>query len=1157
VLGEPLLQTGVDAGQPVGRGRWHAPQASRVVQAGLAATRGSRRRLRRRLAQNGPVVVAPRRSEAPRETRPLPSGARSGALLAGASAASIVANYVFLLAAGRVLGSASYGSLAALLGLLAIVLIPAGALQMAVSREISRRIASGDVRGADDFARTAVRMSVLATVPLVALALVLAAPLADLLHIHSVGIVVLAAATLVSALVFPVAQGVIQGVQRFHALAALYIVPFAVRLPLFGIAAALGYRLGAAIVATLVGSLAATALALAAIREPLAAGEELPRAELRPFLRYLTPVAAGLVGVALLTHVDILIVKARLSADDAGAYAAASAFARVGFFLPATILAVLFPRTAARQARGEQTEDILGRSLIATIALCGALALFYAAAGVGLISASFGRSYAEGGRILAPFAVAIGFYSLAYILVGYHLSRGESRYAWIVTAGVVAQLATLALVAAHEVFVTSSVPALRAGIRQFTAGRTAQLRRVALETSLVLLGTTAFVCAFMWPVVAHLGSTITGSLGSDSTGSVAWFWTLQHETGYHLLGTTHHTMSGAPLGWDEGNGLNIQWFLPYYPGYLATKLFGPVAAYNLVTLAGYVLSGASMYLLVRYLGCARLVAVWAALVFIIFPWHIARAEHASLTHLEVLALLVLALVAATRRPTWIRFGFVGAATFACWLTSGYFGGMAVVTAVAFGLGAAVAIRRRRGLVLAAGTTGAALVASGLVAIGSYASGANAGAGIHRDASALYAYGLRPVELVVPAARHLVFGLGLDSFWARHAHGSNITEISNYLGLLTFALAIGWIVVAYRRRSSMRETRLGEVTAGLVAAFAVGFLFALPSPLGGVSMPSKWLWDRISAFRVPSRWDPLLMTVLLPLAALGLQALWQILARRRRVLGVAAVAVAIAVSFGELAVHTVPRFRTVPVPAEYAALTSTTPNGILAEYPLGYSDIYRLWQRVHDRPLVNGAPDGTTADQVRMVLLDPAEPGTAQSLSLLGVTAIAIHPGGPADVPVEPREPTRATGYRLVGRYPDGASVWDVVARPAPALVVPAGGFLAPTRTGNATIEFPLASQPGTLELRAKAPGVVMLTFATTVQGGGSTTVHIGDGNRDVAVPVAGTTPVAVSVQVPRGRSELFLRPEGSASISVSQPRADATGAEAVLSALPLTSDPGF
>src|SRR5204862_2155838 len=134
-------------------------------------------------------------------------------------------------------------------------------------------------------------------------------------------------------------------------------------------------------------------------------------------------------------------------------------------------------------------------------------------------------------------------------------------------------------------------------------------------------------------------------------------------------------------------------------------------------------------------------------------------------------------------------------------TSGYFGGMAVITVIAFGAGAAVALPRPRGLLLAAGTVGGALVASGLVAVASYVSGANAGAGIHPDVSALSAYGLRPLELVVPTANHLFFHL--NDFWFRHLHGSNPTEISNYLGLVTIALAIVGIVVALRSRTELR------------------------------------------------------------------------------------------------------------------------------------------------------------------------------------------------------------------------------------------------------------------------------------------------------------------------------------------------------------------
>ena len=144
------------------------------------------------------------------------------------------------------------------------------------------------------------------------MALALAKPLAHVLHIHSVAMVVLALLSLSTALVFPLAMGILQGQQRFSDLATLYVLPWLVRLVVLAIAAAAGYRLGGAVFATLAGAVAATVLALVLIREPLRGPGALSRDELVAFLRYLSPVAVGLVGIALVTHVDILIVKAPL-----------------------------------------------------------------------------------------------------------------------------------------------------------------------------------------------------------------------------------------------------------------------------------------------------------------------------------------------------------------------------------------------------------------------------------------------------------------------------------------------------------------------------------------------------------------------------------------------------------------------------------------------------------------------------------------------------------------------------------------------------------------------------------------------------------------------------------------------------------------------------
>ncbi len=1129
------------------------------------------------LAQNGSVLSTPPRSEVPiPEAARLRSGTRSGALLAVASGISIVGAYIFLLAAGRLLGSDAYGSLAALLGLLAIVLIPAGALQMAVSREVSRLVASGDPAGPARLARGMLRASLIATALLV-VGLALAGPLSRLLHIHSVAIVVLAVLTLSTALVFPLAMGVLQGQQRFPALATLYVFPWVLRLLLLAVFAAAGYRLGGAIFATLVGAVGVTALALVLIREPLRGPGTLSRAELVTFLRYLSPVAVGLVGIALLTHIDILIVKARFSGDEAGAYAAASAFARVGFFLPATILAVLFPRTAARQARGEETEDILGRSLLATAVFCGLLALFYAAAGPGLVATTFGQDFAEGGRVLAPFALAIGLFSIANVLVGYHLSRGETRYAWIVAGGVVVQVAVLAslptslrgvvwtnvgigvaLLVVHELTVRSSIPALRAGFRHFARSFDVRVRSLAVEAGIVLLSTTLFVCLLFLPMVASIGSTVVGR-GSDASGTIWWLYSLQREAGYHLFGQTHHTLTGAPFGWDGDNGLNIQWLLPYYPAYLATKVVGEVAAHNLVLLTGYIFSGAAMYALVRYLGCARLVAAWAALVYIVFPWHLERTPHASLTHLEFLPLLLLAMVAAARSPSWLRFGGVGVVALACWLTSGYF---------------SFSKARRRPWLLLIGSTGATVGASLLVAILSTLAGVGRGSGLHRFASDLHVYGLRPVELVVPAAGNFLFGDWTRPFLAGRQHFSNPTETTNYVGVLTLALALAWLVRAWRRRATLPDD-LRLITPGLFVVVVVSLLLALPSPVTILGhdlwMPSRLLWQVLPPFRVPSRWLVLAMAALVPLGALALQAAVSRLSTHRvrwrgvPVAPVALVCGAMLVSFLELGENpSRPRFNADHVPPEYAAL-ARAPAGDLVDYPL-FQDIDRLfWQRKHGRPVLNSEAFGTAADDARKVLTNPRTPGTAEQLALLGVTVIVTHVDAlrySLEIPDVPNADW-GPGYSLLARTADGSSTWRVTASPAPALVT-LPGFAGPNPLAQAALGFLLNSPSGVayIGFRSKEAQVVRLVFDAAPPKNATRVLRLTDDKKEMPFTLNGKTQIALLVAIPRGYSLILAKTDPPATsdasaIVLSDVRAERGSGEPALNGLPEAADPGF
>jgi hypothetical protein len=198
-----------------------------------------------------------------------------------------------------------------------------------------------------------------------------------------------------------------------------------------------------------------------------------------------------------------------------------------------------------------------------------------------------------------------------------------------------------------------------------------------------------------------------------------------------------------------------------------------------------------------------------------------------------------------------------------------------------------------------------------------------------------------------------------------------------------------------------------------------------------------------------------------------------------------------------------------------------------------------------------------------MVLDPAAPGTAEALSLLGVTTIAIHPGGSADTPVQPQEPKGVAGYRLVGRFPDGASVWNVVARAAPAFVTFSGGFGSP-RLQDGTVVYPLLASSGValIELRARTNGVMRLVFDATPPNTNAPQLRIEDAEGDHPLPLQGPTHVALDVYVPRGVSQLLLKVEPppaseNEAVLFSQPRVETSTAQPQLRAQPTADDPGF
>jgi len=675
------------------------------------------------------------------------------------------------------------------------------------------------------------------------------------------------------------------------------------------------------------------------------------------------------------------------------------------------------------------------------------------------------------------------------------------------------------------------------------------IRRL-VEAAAVLAFYAVIAAVVTWPIAGSLGSRVLGVVDSDSATMIWWLDVLQHH-GFRITGTTHVPEVASPFGAELSNALNLQWAWPFFPAYLLTKWFGAVVAYNVTVLTGLTFSAAAAYALMRKLGVGILVAGWAGLVFLLFPWHLehAIAGHPSLIHLECLPLLALALVVLAEGRSGRRLAYLAGAVLLCWATSGYYGVIAclVVTTAAL-TWALTTSPRRPALRAAAGAIAIAAAASLAVVALSLAGGGDGGVGSERPASDVTRYGLRPLELVVPAAANPLFRRFEPTFWETRKHDSNIQETSNYLGWVTLGLALFWLVGI--RRLTFPGDELRRTTAAAAVVGAVAFVLALPGSVGGYAiMPSRLLFELVPAFRVPSRWTPVLALVVVTLAALGLAALLRRL-HGRALATTAVVAVAVLASVIELRVtHPGIDYRPGVLPPEYRLLAAT-PAGALAEYPLVAWEnttlgAYLLWQRQHGRPLVNVAPSPwrSPVEGLRRTLVDPTSPGAASTLAALGATAVITRPdtlSRALEQPLPDEPPQLGDGFELVGTTPDGASVWRVTAAPAPAVAFgDTTDFDLPQLNETGLIAQALPGTTGAIQLERPTDGAGRLdaTLRLVLYATGAEPVPVRLGGKKLVATPEGT-PVGIPVTIAGRETSVELETDAPGSVAIGAPWVD-------------------
>ena len=224
-----------------------------------------------------------------------------------------------------------------------------------------------------------------------------------------------------------VMRGALQGDLRLGRLAISYAIEAATRVGIALLMLALGFGVIGAAVAI---SLSFVASAIAARHRVVTAtrGDHVPEGNAQTQQGGLAAVSIAatilLVGQVAIANGDVVLAKAVMAPEAAGAYAAAAIIGRGLFFLSWAIVHSTFPIVARATNRDERQRALI-RALILVVSTCVVGVAGLALVGERLAPLLLGQGYAAAAEVLVPYAIATSLFAVANLVASLDLAAGR------------------------------------------------------------------------------------------------------------------------------------------------------------------------------------------------------------------------------------------------------------------------------------------------------------------------------------------------------------------------------------------------------------------------------------------------------------------------------------------------------------------------------------------------------------------------------------------------------------------------------------------------------------------------------------------------------------------------------------------------------------
>jgi O-antigen/teichoic acid export membrane protein len=375
---------------------------------------------------------------------------RGGLVLAPSVGLAHGLHYTYNVAISAVLGPAAFGALGALLALILLGSVPGIALQATAARHTA--LLAGDRRGQRALWRSLLRLAAWWGAALAAVTVAASPVLGAWLHLDSpVPLLALALALAPSTFSYT-SQGMLQGREAFGGFVVVGLVNAVAKLGAGLGLVALGFGVSGAVAGAAVGTALGAATGMLWVRRSIAAAPaaaEVPAGgapAAGALGREATVAVTGLLGLFLLTNLDVPLARHFLAAEASGYYALGAVVAKIAFWGPQFVTTLVF----ARLVTGGDRRRLLAGSaalIVASGALLAAALASLAALGVAL--PLLGRDYAAIGGALPLFAVLGCSLALVQLLLFEEIAVSARRMGRVLALAAVLQAALIS-VAFHD-----------------------------------------------------------------------------------------------------------------------------------------------------------------------------------------------------------------------------------------------------------------------------------------------------------------------------------------------------------------------------------------------------------------------------------------------------------------------------------------------------------------------------------------------------------------------------------------------------------------------------------------------------------------------------------------------------------------------------------